>query len=260
MISNLQLLRGLAALAVVFYHSAFVIPGMQQTDFQAVAVFFVISGFIMTYITRDAIDGFVRARIVRIVPLYWIATVAFVVWTKFGFNNIPVTWPHPRYIYGEFLSFVQHDQTSFFLDLASSLLFIPRFDGAGSAVFPLLGVGWTLNLEMFFYAVFAVMLVISRRWAPLLAGTFLWLMIEYSHRVGCSELCRFYTQNYVQFFIYGIAVFYVWRILATLIVNATARTIAITACAAAVGGYFAVEIRGMQGFELIAPSLLCLHC
>jgi exopolysaccharide production protein ExoZ len=265
MISNLQLLRGMAALAVVFYHGAFVIPGMQHTDFQAVAVFFVISGFIMTYITRDSADGFLRDRIFRIVPLYWIATIVYVIWTKFGLNNIPVSWTDPRQVYGQIRYFFQHDQTAFFGDLASSLFFIPRgFDSTGSPVFPLLGVGWTLNLEMFFYVIFATMLAISRRWAPLLAGTFLWLLIEYSHRVGCNDLCRFYAHNYVQFFIYGIAVFYAWRILAGLLISAAARTIAIGACAAAVAGFFAVEISGIQGFELIAPvalvfALLTLH-
>ena len=49
-----------------------------------VDLFFVISGFIMVYVSRDvfgkpgaAID-FLHRRIIRIVPLYWIATGAFV--------------------------------------------------------------------------------------------------------------------------------------------------------------------------------------
>ena len=51
MISNIQVLRAFAALAVVFYHTGYFIDGRVHTDFQGVAVFFVISGFIMVYTT-----------------------------------------------------------------------------------------------------------------------------------------------------------------------------------------------------------------
>src|ERR1019366_3386571 len=44
-------------------------------DFQALSVFFVISGFIMTYITRADADHFLQQRLVRIVPLYWLCTL-----------------------------------------------------------------------------------------------------------------------------------------------------------------------------------------
>jgi hypothetical protein len=74
MIINIQLLRGLAALAVAFYHAGYVIPGTVYTDFLGVPVFFVISGFIMTHITRASSDGFLLHRLIRIVPLYWLAT------------------------------------------------------------------------------------------------------------------------------------------------------------------------------------------
>jgi exopolysaccharide production protein ExoZ len=263
MISNLQLLRGLAALAVVFFHTSFVIPGMQRTNFQAVAVFFVISGFIMTYITRNTADGFLLNRVVRIVPLYWMATIADVVWTKFGFNTIPQTWTNPRRILAEFQHFVQTDQTAFFGDLASSLLFIPRFDGAGAMRYPLLAVGWTLNLEMFFYVIFAVMLCINRRLAPLLVAGFLSAVIGYSKIFGCGDLCRFYSHDFVQYFIYGIAAYYAWRALAAAATSRTARAVAITASALAIAGYLVVEAT-VNGGARIAPvalvlALLVLH-
>jgi exopolysaccharide production protein ExoZ len=77
MISNIQLLRGLAALAVAFYHAGYVIPGTTHTDFLGVPVFFVISGFIMTHITRASSDDFLLHRLIRIVPLYWLATAFY---------------------------------------------------------------------------------------------------------------------------------------------------------------------------------------
>lgn len=59
MIFNLQALRFLAALAVVYYHTGFGVLGV-STEFGAVSVFFVISGFIMTMITRDSADRFFK--------------------------------------------------------------------------------------------------------------------------------------------------------------------------------------------------------
>jgi peptidoglycan/LPS O-acetylase OafA/YrhL len=77
MILNIQLLRGLAALAVVFYHTAFILYGNVHTDFQGVCIFFVISGFIMTYIIHTRPEHFLLRRVVRIVPLYWIITLIY---------------------------------------------------------------------------------------------------------------------------------------------------------------------------------------
>jgi peptidoglycan/LPS O-acetylase OafA/YrhL len=142
MISNLQVVRGLAALAVAFYHTAFTFNGSVHTDFQAVAVFFVISGFIMTYITRGEAKQFFAQRIIRVVPLYWLFTLLPVAATWFKGSGR---------IWGE-----ASPET-----LLQSLLFIPYQDAAGD-MHPLLAVGWTLNLEMFFYVVFAVALVRQR--------------------------------------------------------------------------------------------------
>jgi exopolysaccharide production protein ExoZ len=74
-ISNLQFLRAFAALGVVLYHANFqLVPGV-HTDLQGVAIFFVVSGFIMCFITRDGADHFLGNRFVRIVPIYWLFTL-----------------------------------------------------------------------------------------------------------------------------------------------------------------------------------------
>ena len=67
---NLQFLRGFAALGVVFYHTDFRLAGEWHTDFSGVAIFFVISGFIMCFITRVDADRFLVKRLIRIVPMY----------------------------------------------------------------------------------------------------------------------------------------------------------------------------------------------
>jgi exopolysaccharide production protein ExoZ len=193
MISNLQVLRGLAALGVVFYHTAFTFNGGVHTEFQGVSVFFVISGFIMTYITREDSNHFLVQRLIRIVPLYWLCTLPFVaVW----FKGTGRAWTDGS-----------------IANIAKSLFFIPYQDANGD-IHPLLGVGWTLNLEMFFYAIFALSLAISRRWAPVLTCAVL-IAAKIVHRqLGCSALfCEFYAHDYTNFLIAGIVSFYIWKAL-----------------------------------------------
>jgi exopolysaccharide production protein ExoZ len=154
LISNIQALRAWAALGVVFYHTAFVAPGVGHTDFLGVTIFFVISGFITTHITRESAAGFMTARLVRIVPLYWIATLATLIWTGVGFANPFYTFP----VWARLLAISPHALLAWFATqfsavfdrnmlyhLASSALFLPTTQP------PVLGVGWTLNIEMFFY-------------------------------------------------------------------------------------------------------------
>lgn len=80
-------------------------------------------------------------RIVRIVPLYYIATL------------LALAWLTAR---GE--SFILQD-------LGLSLLFVSYHSEVEGALRPILGQGWTLNYEMFFYALFTLALVFgtSRR-------------------------------------------------------------------------------------------------
>jgi exopolysaccharide production protein ExoZ len=194
MIANLQLLRGLAALGVVFYHTAFTFNGGVHTEFQGVSVFFVISGFIMTYITREDSSQFLVQRLVRIVPLYWLCTLPLVaIWFKGGGR----AWTDDYSI----------------ANIAKSLFFLPYQDASGN-IQPLLAVGWTLNLEMFFYAVFALSLAISRRWAPLLTCAALIAAKIVHGQLGCTALlCKFYAHDYTTFLIAGIVSFYIWKAL-----------------------------------------------
>jgi exopolysaccharide production protein ExoZ len=106
-----------------------------------VDVFFVISGFIITILTNnretDALD-FLYHRLVRIVPLYWILTlVAFAI----GFLKVNF--------------FYRFDRS--FSNLTQSLLFLPHAAAKGLSA-PVLQQGWTLEYEMFFYAVFTIWL------------------------------------------------------------------------------------------------------
>lgn len=140
-IVSVQMLRAIAAVAVAAVHFETVANVVAGRGDQALALsglatgvdlFFVISGFVMVYASANLFGSagapsiFIGRRLMRIVPLYWLATAVLI-------------WQFQVFSAG---------------DIAKSLFFIPYRDSHGS-LSPILGVGWTLNYEMFFYAVFA---------------------------------------------------------------------------------------------------------
>lgn len=226
MISNLQVLRAVAALSVVYYHTDFRIFGV-HVDMGGVALFFVISGFIMTYISRSSTDGFLSKRLIRIVPLYWFATIFALVWFNFGFSN-------PTYVYPLWAQWAANNPSqilTWFKEhafalrtpdhawaISRSLLFLP------SPELPVLGVGWTLNLEMFFYLLFAGALTISRKWAPLICAAILTFIIILARNNACGSICNTYGHGYIVYFVLGIGCFYIWRWLEPLAIRHANQT------------------------------------
>jgi exopolysaccharide production protein ExoZ len=150
-IRPIQYLRALAAMMVVWVHSVFIIPGAAERlgapyfGGSGVDLFFVISGFIMvvtTSRTEFTPQKFFLLRIIRVVPLYWLATLAWIAYKAFQHSFRGLT---PAAI-------------------AQSLLFIPYISPEfPPGVWPILANGWTLNYEMFFYALFALSLAAPTR-------------------------------------------------------------------------------------------------
>ena len=130
---SLQYLRGLAAIAVVAMHT-----GWTRTSLGAagVDVFFVISGFVMVMAGGRGQTpwAFLRARALRIVPLYWVVTLATILVT--GLDDVP--------------------------RILTSFAFWPHlgFDGGD---YPVVIQGWTLNYEAFFYVAFGASLFLAER-------------------------------------------------------------------------------------------------
>ena len=165
-IYNIQALRALAAYGVVIYHvidalNNYIAHMDLSLKFPAtgVDVFFVISGFIMAGTTeaRAPTPGqFALQRIVRIVPIYWLLTIVAGSLRLAGLKMFAI----------------EHIGAGNF---AKSLFFIP--DPARK---PILFVGWTLNYEMMFYAIFALCLFIRNiriRTAAIVGAIFLlWLV------------------------------------------------------------------------------------
>lgn len=148
---NLQILRGIAALLVVFFHFKeylnFTNLKLGDLLFQkgsiGVPVFFVISGFIMVYTTSKTnsentlqnVITFFKKRIVRIIPLYYFLTILWIIFC--GGTAIYFSENSCRLLY--------------------SLLFLPYREAP-----PVLFLGWSLNFEMFFYFIFALSLFFKK--------------------------------------------------------------------------------------------------
>jgi peptidoglycan/LPS O-acetylase OafA/YrhL len=163
---SIQILRGLAALAVATQHAlhdAETLEARLGRPFHAldalpwnagVDVFFVISGLIMVHSSRGlagtpgAGGEFLKRRLARIVPLYWAATSLYLAIALIAPTLLNREYLAPGYI-------------------LASYLFVPaaRPDGLVQPFYPL---GWTLNFEMLFYAVFALAIGLPLRQAAAL--------------------------------------------------------------------------------------------
>jgi len=190
---GIQYLRAVAALGVVVFHAA------ERTDWHfaigaaGVDVFFVISGFIMWVVAGERAPSplaFLRDRIERIAPSYWIATGVMVAGALAGlFPNLRLTaW----YV-------------------LSSLFFVPgRSPGTGD-IWPVLVQGWTLNYEMFFYVLFAAALTVpARQRFGMLAVLFFALVA--SGRLFAPEMpiLKVWTDPLLLEFLLGMAIGKAW--------------------------------------------------
>ncbi|WP_158746759.1 acyltransferase [Acidisphaera sp. L21] len=147
---SLEMLRAVAALLVVLFHTQFIfgirsghVPfgGWFAAGNRGVDLFFVLSGFIIAYVHGADIGrpvrlgNYVYNRLVRIYPSVWIMTVPAIALYSLGFGG-------PDKI-GKLAPSA----------LVASTLLLPQLGDA------LVNVTWTLTYELFFYAVFAVIII-----------------------------------------------------------------------------------------------------
>ena len=148
-------MRFIAAFSVVVCHNSFYTHerlndsfGIYTQGARGVALFFVISGFVMVISTSRAGQvtydwrRFVLRRLARIVPLYWFATSVKVLTIILAASLVL----HAQFDLG---------------NIIKSYFFIPSRNPGGE-IQPLLGVGWTLVYELFFYLLFALALFLRR--------------------------------------------------------------------------------------------------
>jgi peptidoglycan/LPS O-acetylase OafA/YrhL len=152
--SGVQFLRGAAALMVVYHHCIILLNerfGIVTPEWingaSGVDVFFVISGFVMAISSRSLLSHphgaqiFITKRLERIVPLYWLATSLKVALVFL----VPAMAVKGGYSLSQILA---------------SYMFLP--------IHPVLVVGWTLNYEMLFYALFAICIAMNWKLIPTL--------------------------------------------------------------------------------------------
>ncbi len=201
-LTGVQMLRFAAAMLVVVMHVTQAISvhvtGQGGEVYWAqgsagVDIFFVISGLVMGLSTPASVADaagrarqaavFMARRLLRIVPLYWFYTLLKVALlaalpamaSRFSFDG-------------------EH--------LAASLLFVPWTSPWGD-IQPVLPVGWTLNFEMLFYALFALALLLGAPRLLLCLGVF-GALVGAAHLWELTAL-EFYGQSIVMEFVLGLA-------------------------------------------------------
>ena len=160
-LTGVEAARGIAALFVVMYHASRFFSGPRDYGHApfggiflfgraGVDFFFVLSGFIICYIhARDlgrpaSFRPFWYKRLVRVYPIYWVATALFGVLL--------------------FYSPTRDRAEQQLGHIVASLLLLPE------ASDPILGVGWSLRHEIVFYGLFGVLILSRRLGAALLAA------------------------------------------------------------------------------------------
>jgi peptidoglycan/LPS O-acetylase OafA/YrhL len=158
-LNSIQYLRAIAAVSVVAGHLFEMVAqlsGSLHYNFAnpelptgaGVDLFFVISGFIMVFASRKLFGTaggarlFVTRRLIWIAPLYWAISTIMVVLAILGSRTQLITAP----------------------SVIASYLFFPydTIGGGDGYAYPILDLGWTLNYEMMFYALFAAFIGFQR--------------------------------------------------------------------------------------------------
>jgi peptidoglycan/LPS O-acetylase OafA/YrhL len=160
-----------------------------------VDIFFVISGFVMAITTRGSPQHgparlraswiFMKRRLLRIVPLYWFYTLL----------KAALILALPA---------LAVKSTIVPAHLAASLLFIPMKSPWGMLQ-PVLPVGWTLNFEMLFYAVFAIAIAWGAPRIRFCLLVFLAVFLAGQTLPGVMPLA-FYANSIIFEFILGVAI------------------------------------------------------
>lgn len=181
---SIQALRGITALFIVLEHIRYLNCGAFGVD-----IFFCISGFMIMFSTHSDTRYFLRKRLIRILPLYYLMTV--------GTFLLLLLFPS------------MFEQTRADLAfLVKSLLFLP-FDIGGGVLQPLMRIGWTVNCEIFFYLLFFLALKISHRYRGLLCSAFLLAIVATAQLLPAPPaFLAFYGSPVMLEFLFGIACYY----------------------------------------------------
>ena len=197
---EIDLLRFLAALAVVLFHYAFrgyAADGLSSMPYPLLApyakyghlgvdLFFMISGFvILMTAAKGSLVTFIVSRVVRLYPAFWVCcTVTFLLTMVIGGERYSATFP----------------QFLLNLTMLSGFFYVQAIDG----------VYWSLLVEVQFYGFIALLLLVRKIHE---AESFLlaWLMASMLLEIHPIEILRrLLIVDYSAYFIGGAMCFLIW--------------------------------------------------
>lgn len=157
MLTSLNALRFLFALMVFVSHLNYITPkenafwdGAYQLIFRAgyigVSFFFMLSGYILAYRYADEIKNksfsfrtFIGRRAARILPMYYVGLL------------VALPYSIPEFMLG--------DKVFYFKKLLSNIVLLQAFIPINDYYFSFNGVSWSVSSELFFYALFPLIVV-----------------------------------------------------------------------------------------------------
>ena len=199
-VNEIDLLRFIAALAVVFFHYTFrgyaadsmsVIPfpllaPYSKYGYLGVELFFMISGFvILMTASGGSMRGFIVSRFVRLYPAFWAScTITFIVILLFG---------EPRYT-------ATISQYLINMTMMSGFLRVPSIDG----------VYWTLFIEIQFYF-FITILLYMKKISHIQSFLTLWSFLSIALAFFPVKILNFlFITEYAAYFIAGSTFYLIW--------------------------------------------------
>jgi exopolysaccharide production protein ExoZ len=197
---SLQYLRAVAAFMVIYFHAVLQVRLFvgAHTVFPLIGaggvdIFFVLSGFMMWYtvdLKPTTISAFLWRRITRIAPLYWSVTCVALSIAYFAPTLLRSTIFDPAHA-------------------LASLLFVP-WENPGSVLVherqifvPVIVPGWTVNLEMMFYLLFSLTLIVPKKIRVLSLALLLLGLFLLSGTVGRNSAFSFYHDTILFEFLTG---------------------------------------------------------
>ena len=211
---SIQALRAIAALFVVcdhtitqfnIYHhvpglTGAVLDNIQGVGTVGVYIFFIVSGYIMSFTTfnkkwdKDQAFLFMKKRVLRIYPTYWVWLTILIVFWLSG------------------LVLKQHDYS--LTKMITSYLLLPYSDSTPNKINPVLGQGWTLIYEVFYYLLFAILIFLNtpKKHAILILALIFGVVVFMGKNSATTlpALDFFMASPIFYFFIAGMAL-YTWQ-------------------------------------------------
>jgi peptidoglycan/LPS O-acetylase OafA/YrhL len=198
-LKSIQLLRGVAALAVMAYHLSlyaeqrYKVPfagGIFAKGYLGVDLFFIISGFIITYTAfpirkrNPPLSSYIRKRLVRIYPTYWALLFAFYLVCKVCYGGLPPA-----------------DRSPF--DWVAAFFLLPMH-------LPIIPVSWSLSHELYFYTLVALLLITKKLW-PIPALVIVATLYTLFTKQSSEPILYFLFSPFNIEFLGGVGVYMIYR-------------------------------------------------